>query len=48
MVIALEMGTSRLKAKRDFQVVANQVAEKYQTKEPQLVKYLHKVQIFST
>lgn len=43
MVISLEMGASRLKANINSQLVANQVAGKYQAREPQLIKYLHNV-----
>lgn len=40
MILALETRASRLKAKGDCQLVANQVFGKYQAKEPQLIKYL--------
>lgn len=46
--LALEMGTSMLKAKSDSQLVANQVLEKFHTKEPQLVRYMQKVRSLSS
>lgn len=48
MVLALEMGASKLKAKSDSQLVSNQVVGEHQEKEPQLVKYLHKVRSLSS
>ena len=47
MVVALEMGASRLKAKSDYQLVANQVVGEYQAKEPLLIRYILKVQSLS-
>lgn len=44
---SIKMGVSKLKSKSDSQLVANQVARKYKDKEPQLIKYLHKVQSLS-
>lgn len=43
MALVLKTGELNLKANNNFQLVANQVGEKYQTKEPQLTKYLKKV-----
>lgn len=43
MILALEMGASRLKAKSDSQLVSNQVSGKYQAKESHLIKYMQKV-----
>lgn len=40
MILALEMGVTRLKAKSDSQLVANQIPCQYQAKEPQMIKYL--------
>ncbi|XP_052198251.1 uncharacterized protein LOC127805529 [Diospyros lotus] len=40
---AKEIGASRLIAKSDSQLVTNQVKGEFQTKEPQLGRYLHKV-----
>lgn len=40
IILALEMGSPRLKAKTDSYLVANQVSGKYQDKEPQLIIYL--------
>lgn len=48
MILSLEMGAIRLKEKSDSELVVNQVVREYQEKEPQLIKYLHKVQILST
>lgn len=48
MVLALEMRASKMKAINDFQLVTNQVSRKYQTKEPQFLKYIHKVRSQST
>lgn len=48
MVLAIEIGAPRLKAKSDSQLVTNQVIGKYQAKESQLIKYIHKVQSLST
>lgn len=42
------MGAYRLKAESESQLVSNQVFMKYQEKEPQLIKYLWKVQIISS
>lgn len=47
MVLTLEMYVSRLKEKSNSQLVSNQVAKEYQEKEPQLIKYLHKVRYLS-
>ncbi|KAK2427613.1 hypothetical protein QL285_026181 [Trifolium repens] len=44
MKLAREMKFADLRAKSDSQLVTNQVSGKYQTKDPQLVKYLEKVQ----
>lgn len=48
MIIALKMGATRVKSKSDSQQVANQVSNQYQAKEPQLIKYLQKVQSLSS
>lgn len=47
MVLALETGASKLKAKNDSQLVSNQVVGEHQAEEPQLMKYLHKVRSLS-
>jgi ribonuclease HI len=44
MKLAREMEVTDLRAKSDSQLVTNQVSGDYQTKDPQLVKYLEKVQ----
>ncbi|GAU41814.1 hypothetical protein TSUD_299800 [Trifolium subterraneum] len=44
MKLAREMEVQELKAQSDSQLVANQVAGEFQTKDPQLAKYLEKVQ----
>ncbi|KAK2435873.1 hypothetical protein QL285_020900 [Trifolium repens] len=44
MKLAREMEVADLRAKSDSQLVTNQVSGEYQTKDPQLVKYLEKVQ----
>jgi ribonuclease HI len=44
MKLAREMEVTDLRAKSDSQLVTNQVSGEYQTKDPQLVKYLEKVQ----
>ncbi|GAU44771.1 hypothetical protein TSUD_138830 [Trifolium subterraneum] len=43
MKLAREMEVQELKVKSDSQLVANQVSGKFQTKDPQLAKYLEKV-----
>lgn len=43
MVLALEMGVTKLKAKNYYQLLANLVSGQYQTNEPQLIKCLQKV-----
>ncbi|GAU24562.1 hypothetical protein TSUD_149030 [Trifolium subterraneum] len=43
MKLAKEMEVEDLRAKSDSQLVTNQVAGEYQTKDPQLMKYLEKV-----
>lgn len=43
MALALKTGGLNLKANNNFQLVANQVGEKYQKKDPRLTKYLKKV-----
>ncbi|MCI44992.1 gag-pol polyprotein, partial [Trifolium medium] len=43
MNLAREMEVQELNAQSDSQLVANQVAEEFQTKDPQLAKYLEKV-----
>ncbi|GAU42950.1 hypothetical protein TSUD_142870 [Trifolium subterraneum] len=43
MKLAKEMEVSDLKAKSDSQLVTNQVSGEYQTKDPQLIRYLEKV-----
>lgn len=48
MVLALEMGSSKLKAKSDSQLVVDQVSEQYQAKESQLIKYMQKVRSISS
>lgn len=40
MILALEMGASRLTAKPDSQLVTHQVYRQYQAKEAQLIIYL--------
>jgi ribonuclease HI len=42
--LAREMEVTDLRAKSDSQLVTNQVSGDYQTKDPQLIKYLEKVQ----
>jgi ribonuclease HI len=44
MKLAKEMEVRNLQAKSDSQLVTNQVSGDYQTKDPQLIKYLEKVQ----
>lgn len=44
MILALEMGVTRLKTKNESQWATNQVSGQFQAKEPQLIKYLYKVQ----
>jgi ribonuclease HI len=44
MKLAKEMEVTDLRAKSDSQLVTNQVSGEYQTKDPQLIKYLEKVQ----
>jgi ribonuclease HI len=44
MKLAREMEVTDLRAKSDSQLVTNQVSGDYQTKDPQLIKYLEKVQ----
>lgn len=44
MILALEIRASKLKAKSDSQLVANQISRKYQAKKPHLIRYLQKVQ----
>jgi ribonuclease HI len=44
MKLAKEMEVRNLRAKSDSQLVTNQVSGDYQTKDPQLIKYLEKVQ----
>lgn len=41
--MALEVGTSNLKANSDSQLVGKKVSNEYQMKEPRLIKYLKKV-----
>lgn len=48
MILALEMRATRLKAKNDSQLVANQVLGQYQANEHMLIKYPHKVRHFSS
>lgn len=48
MVLALEMGSSKLNAKRDSQLVTDKVSEQYQAKESQLIKYTQKVRSISS
>jgi ribonuclease HI len=43
MKLAREMEVTDLRAKSDSQLVTNQVSGEYQTKDPQLIKYLEKV-----
>jgi ribonuclease HI len=43
MKLAKEMEVTYLRAKSDSQLVTNQVSGEYQTKDPQLVKYLERV-----
>lgn len=43
MILALEIGASKLKAKIDSQLIANQVFGKYQAIDPQLIWHLQKV-----
>jgi ribonuclease HI len=43
MKLAKEMDITDLRAKSDSQLVTNQVSGEFQTKDPQLVKYLEKV-----
>ena len=43
MILVLEMGTFRLKAKTYSQMIVNQVFRKYQVKDPELMRYLPKV-----
>ncbi|MCI38870.1 gag-pol polyprotein, partial [Trifolium medium] len=43
MKLAKEMEVQELKAQSDSQLVENQVAGEFQTKDPQLAKYLEKV-----
>jgi ribonuclease HI len=43
MTLAQEMWASSLKAKSDSQLVTSQINGEYQTKDPQLSKYLTKV-----
>jgi ribonuclease HI len=43
MKLAREMEVTDLRAKSDSQLVTNQVSGEYQTKDPQLMKYLEKV-----
>jgi VCBS repeat-containing protein len=45
MKLTKEMEVTDLRAKRDSQLVTNQVSGEYQTKEPHLMKYLEKVRI---
>jgi ribonuclease HI len=44
MKLAREMEVTDLRAKSDSQLITNQVSGEYQTKDPQLVKYLERVQ----
>jgi ribonuclease HI len=44
MILAQEMGAENLRAKSDSQLVMSQSTGEYQTKDPQLIKYLAKVQ----
>ncbi|MCI51250.1 putative gag polyprotein, partial [Trifolium medium] len=44
MKLAKEMEVKDLRAKSDSQLVTNQVSREFQTKDPQLVKYLERVQ----
>ena len=43
MILALEIGASKLKAKIDSQLISNQVFGKYQANDPQLIWHLQKV-----
>ncbi|MCI23157.1 gag-pol polyprotein, partial [Trifolium medium] len=43
MKLAIEMEVKELRAKSDSQLVTSQVAGEFQTKDPQLIKYLSKV-----
>lgn len=43
MILAMEIGASRLIAKSDSQLVTNQVSRQYKAKEPVLIKYLQMV-----
>lgn len=44
MTLAQEMGAENLRAKSDSKLVTSQITGENQTKDPQLVKYLAKVQ----
>jgi ribonuclease HI len=48
MKLAREMEVADLRAKSDLQLVTNQVSGDYKTKDPQLIKYLEKVQSLAT
>jgi ribonuclease HI len=48
MKLAREMEVTDLRAQIDSQLVTNQVSGEYQTKDPQLVKYLEKVQTLAS
>jgi len=44
MNLAAEMGAENLRAKSDSQLITSQISGEYETKDPQLCKYLMKVQ----
>jgi ribonuclease HI len=48
MKLAREMEVTDLRAKNDSQLVTNQVSGEYQTKDPQLIRYLEKVRSLSS
>ncbi|KAK2425775.1 hypothetical protein QL285_024519 [Trifolium repens] len=48
MKLAREMEVTDLRAKSDSQLVTNQVSGEYQTKDPQLIRYLEKVRSLSS
>lgn len=48
MILVLEMVATILKAKIYSQLVTNQVSGQYQTKEPLMIKYLHKLHNLSS
>lgn len=47
MILTLEIGASILKSKSGSKLVTNQVVGQYHAKQPQLIKYLHKVRSLS-